>query len=325
MSDKKMNAESLRGTVCVLLSAVCFSTGGVLIKSIPWSSVTIQGARSIFSVLVVGCYMLLRRQKFVWNKTVLFGAVCNTVMAFAFVAATKLTTAANAIVLQFTEPVFVILLMWLIFHKKPGRDSVFACAGVFAGIFCFFYTSLDAGAMAGNLLAILSGLAYALVMMQKKFRGADFESSLLCAERGDRNPVLRAGERDVTAYLVLRAAARRGAVWSVLCVPVAGTGCGLSGHGVADLDDRAHLKSGSGGCFLWGDNRCNRSHRCSAGGRFGDGLQCKAGKKRRLNPYKKAGRSHTKGTKKTKIYEQPVKYLLKKEIAEQKVSCYNNF
>ena len=169
MSDKKMNAESLRGTVRVLLSAVCFSTGGVLIKSIPWSSVTIQGARSIFSALVVGCYMLLRRQKFVWNKTVLFGAVCNTVMAFAFVAATKLTTAANAI----------ILLMWLIFHKKPGRDAVFACAGVFAGILCFFYTSLDAGAMAGNLLAILSGLAYALVMMQKKFRGADFESSLL--------------------------------------------------------------------------------------------------------------------------------------------------
>mgnify|MGYP002421061908 CR=1 FL=1 len=144
MSDKKMNAESLRGTLCVLLSAVCFSTGGVLIKSIPWSSVTIQGARSIFSALVVGCYMLLRRQKFVWNKTVLFGAVCNTVMAFAFVAATKLTTAANAIVLQFTEPVFVILLMWLIFHKKPGRDAVFACAGVFAGILCFFYTSLDA-------------------------------------------------------------------------------------------------------------------------------------------------------------------------------------
>ena len=187
MKDKKMNAESLRGTVCVLLSAVCFSTGGVLIKSIPWSSVTIQGARSIFSALVVGCYMLLRRQKFVWNRTVLFGAVCNTVMAFAFVAATKLTTAANAIVLQFTEPVFVILLMWLIFHKKPGRDALFACAGVFAGILCFFYTSLDAGAMAGNLLAILSGLAYALVMMQKKFRGADFESSIGIPFYGQEN------------------------------------------------------------------------------------------------------------------------------------------
>ena len=130
---------------------------------------------------------------------------------------------------------------------------------------------------------------------------------------------------DLYLQLLVRAAARRGAVWSVLCVPVAGTGCGLSGHGVADLDDRAHLKSDSGGCLLWGDNRCNCCHRRPAGGRFGDGLQCKAGKKRCLNPYKKAGRSHTKGTKKTKIYEQPVKYLLKKEIAEQKVSCYNNF
>ena len=247
-----MNAESLRGTVRVLLSAVCFSTGGVLIKSIPWSSVTIQGARSIFSVLVVGCYMLLRRQKFVWNKTVLFGAVCNTVMAFAFVAATKLTTAANAIVLQFTEPVFVILLMWLIFHKKPGRDSVFACAGVFAGILCFFYTSLDAGAMAGNLLAILSGLAYALVMMQKKFRGADFESSLLvsCALSAAIGIPFYGQESEMSLHIwffvLLLGVVQFGLSY---VFPVAGTGRSLSCHGVADLDDRADLKSDSGGCF----------------------------------------------------------------------------
>ncbi len=281
MSDKKMNAESLRGTLCVLLSAVCFSTGGVLIKSIPWSSVTIQGARSIFSALVVGCYMLLRRQKFVWNKTVLFGAVCNTVMAFAFVAATKLTTAANAIVLQFTEPVFVILLMWLIFHKKPGRDAVFACAGVFAGILCFFYTSLDAGAMAGNLLAILSGLAYALVMMQKKFRGADFESSLLvsCALSAAIGIPFYGQESEMSLHIwffvLLLGVVQFGLSYVFLS---RGAGCGLSGHGVADLDDRAHLKSDSGGCLLWGDNRCNCCHRRPAGGRFGDGLQCKAGK-----------------------------------------------
>lgn len=199
-----------------------------------------------------------------WNRTVLFGAVCNTVMAFAFVAATKLTTAANAIVLQFTEPVFVILLMWLIFHKKPGRDALFACAGVFAGILCFFYTSLDAGGMAGNLLAILSGLAYALVMMQKKFRGADFESSLLvsCALSAAIGIPFYGQENEMSLHIwffVLLLPAWCSLV--VLCVPVAGTGCGLSGHGVADLDDRAHLKSDSGGCLLWGDNRCNCCHR----------------------------------------------------------------
>lgn len=179
VSKWNLNRESLRGTVFVLLSAICFSTGGVLIKLIPWSSMTIQGIRSIFSIFVVGGYMLLRRQKFVWNKTVFWGAVCNTVMAFSFVAATKLTTAANAIVLQFTEPIFVILLMWLIYKKKPGKDALIACAVVFAGILCFFFESLGAGQMAGNLLAILSGFTYALVMMMKKFEGADFESSLI--------------------------------------------------------------------------------------------------------------------------------------------------
>lgn len=174
-----INTDSLRGTMYVLPSAICFSTGGVLIKLIPWSSMTIQGIRSIFSILVVGGYMLLRRQRFVWNKTVFWGAICNTVMAFSFVAATKLTTAANAIVLQFTEPIFVILLMWFIYKKKPGKDALIACAVVFAGILCFFFESLGAGQMAGDLLAILSGFTYALVMMMKKFEGADFESSLI--------------------------------------------------------------------------------------------------------------------------------------------------
>lgn len=177
--ETNINTDSLRGTVYVLLSAICFSTGGVLIKLIPWSSMTIQGIRSIFSILVVGGYMLLRRQRFVWNKTVFWGAICNTVMAFSFVAATKLTTAANAIVLQFTEPIFVILLMWFIYKKKPGKDALIACAVVFAGILCFFFESLGAGQMAGDLLAILSGFTYALVMMMKKFEGADFESSLI--------------------------------------------------------------------------------------------------------------------------------------------------
>lgn len=56
MSDKKMNAESLRGTVCVLLSAVCFSTGGVLIKSIPWVVGDDPGSAQYF--LGAGCGML---------------------------------------------------------------------------------------------------------------------------------------------------------------------------------------------------------------------------------------------------------------------------
>ena len=179
MEKKELNKTSIKGTIYVLLSAICFSLGGVLIKSIPWSSMTIQGIRSIFSSFVIGGFMLIRHQRFVLNRTVLLGAVFNTVMAFTFVAATKMTTAANAIVLQFTEPIFVILLMWLLYKKRPGKDAALTCVVVFSGILCFFFESLSAGGMAGNLLAIFSGFTYALVMMMKGFKGADFESSLL--------------------------------------------------------------------------------------------------------------------------------------------------
>lgn len=179
MNERNFNAESIKGTLYVLLSAICFSTGGVLIKLIPWSSVSIQGIRSIFSTAVIGGYLLFHHRKFVCNKAVVFGAVCNTVMAFSFVAATKLTSAANAIVLQFTEPVFVILLLWLLYKKKPGKDAVLACVIVFSGILCFFFESLSSGGLLGDFLAVLSGFSYALVMLMKKFPEADFESSLL--------------------------------------------------------------------------------------------------------------------------------------------------
>lgn len=179
MNERNFNAESIKGTLYVLLSAICFSTGGVLIKLIPWSSVSIQGIRSIFSTVVIGGYLRLHHRKFICNKAVVFGAVCNTVMAFSFVAATKLTSAANAIVLQFTEPVFVILLLWLLYKKKPGKDAVLACVIVFSGILCFFFESLSGGGLLGDFLAVFSGFSYALVMLMKKFPGADFESSLL--------------------------------------------------------------------------------------------------------------------------------------------------
>lgn len=179
IKGEQLVKNSLTGTIYVLLSAICFALGGVLIKFIPWSPMTIQGVRSIFSSVVIGGYMYYTKHKFVFNKSVLFGAICNMVMAFTFVAATKLTTAANAIVLQFTEPIFAILLMWIIYKRRPRKEAVVTCALVFSGILCFFFESLHVGGMAGNVLAIVSGFFYALVFMMKRFPGADFESSIL--------------------------------------------------------------------------------------------------------------------------------------------------
>ena len=210
--------NSLKGTVYVLLSAICFALGGVLIKYIPWSPMTIQGARSIFSSIVIGGYMYYTKHKFVFNKSVLFGAICNMVMAFTFVAATKLTTAANAIVLQFTEPIFVILLMWIIYKKRPRKEAVVTCVLVFSGILWFFFESLHVGGMTGNVLAIVSGFFYALVFMMKRFPGADFESSILLSNAMSMVFAIPAYMNETTSTPV---------IWS--CIVLLGAvQCGLS-------------------------------------------------------------------------------------------------
>ena len=167
------------GTVYVLLSAVVFSMAGILVKKIPWSSLTINATRSIFAFAVIFLYTRVTKHKCIMSGPVVFGAVCNCAMSTTFVLATKLTSAANAIVLQFTEPIFVILIVWAFYKKKPDRSAVIACAVTFGGILCFFFDKITPGNMAGNLIAIFSGFAYSGVFLMKNFRNGDFESSLL--------------------------------------------------------------------------------------------------------------------------------------------------
>ena len=165
------------GIVFVLLSAVFFSLAGVGIKLIPWGALSVSAGRSLFAVFVIYAFMRWQERRLRVNRAVLLGAAFNFIMSQTFVFANKLTTAANAIVLQFTEPVFAILIMWLVFKTRPSGRAVAACIAVLAGIACFFFDELSASGMAGNILAVISGLAYAGVFFIKKLPGGCFESA----------------------------------------------------------------------------------------------------------------------------------------------------
>ena len=180
--EDKNNRIKLQGLVCVFLSAVFFSLAGILIKLISWSPMTINGIRSIFAALVMLVYIKKIGHRFVLNKTVFFGALCNTVMNGTFVIATKITSAANAIVLQFTMPIFIIVFTMIFFKKRPKTSETVTCLIVFSGIVCFFFDSLTRAGMLGNILAIVSGAAYAGVFMQKRIPGSDFESSAVIGQ-----------------------------------------------------------------------------------------------------------------------------------------------
>lgn len=164
-----------RGVAYVLLSAVCFSIAGVLIKVIPWNPVSINGARCLFATIPMYAYLRLSGRRLHVNKEILAGAALNLVMLETFVMANKFTAAANAIVLQFSEPIWVIVLVWVIFRERPRRSAVVASVAVVAGIFCFFYDGLGKGNTAGDILAIVSGVAYAGVFLLKKSPRCDFE------------------------------------------------------------------------------------------------------------------------------------------------------
>ena len=89
-----------------------------------------------------------------------------------------MTTAGNAIVLQYSAPIWIILLMFLFFHKKPTRMEVVTIGLVLIGILCFFLDSLSAGRIVGDLIALISGLFYAGVFMLNQFEKGDALSSM---------------------------------------------------------------------------------------------------------------------------------------------------
>ena len=161
----------------VFLASVCFSTGGLFIKLIPWSPLAINGARNLIGAAVIGIYLLVTRHRIVFSRRVLIGALSMIGVTTLFAVSNKLTTAANTIVLQFTAPVFVILFMAVIYRQKPGRADLLTCFLVLLGVVLFFVDGIRAGNLAGNVLAVLSGVCYAGVFMMNTGENADAISS----------------------------------------------------------------------------------------------------------------------------------------------------
>lgn len=177
----EMTADGRRGRAILMLaaSAVLWSMGGVLIKSVEWDPFAIAGTRSAIAALVV--LALLRRPRFVWTLPQVGGAVAYSATVILFVLANKMTTAANAIVLQYACPVYVALLGVLLLKERISlRAGIMMCIAL-AGIVLFFIDRLTPAGFRGNLLALASGvtLAFMVVFLRMQKHGSPTESILL--------------------------------------------------------------------------------------------------------------------------------------------------
>ncbi|EIW19227.1 MULTISPECIES: DMT family transporter [Pelosinus] len=145
------------------LAAILWSAGGFLIKGIDWHPMSISGGRSLIAALVIG--FAFRKENLSFSKSQWAGAVAYCACVTLFVVATKLTTAANAILLQYTAPIYVALLSgWLLGENVTRRDW-FTILIVCCGMIFFFLDKVTAGGTLGNLFAIGSGITFALFIL----------------------------------------------------------------------------------------------------------------------------------------------------------------
>ena len=174
-------SERRKALLFLVMTATLWSTSGVLIKMMDWQPIAILSARSLFASMVFLIY--LRRLPTKWNRWQLLAAGASILTQFLFITSTKLTTAANAIFLQYTAPIYVVLLGFWFLREKPSRTDWISMFIIFLGLFFFFGDKLSTGGLYGNILAILSGVTSAVMMVAFRAQkdGAPEESFLIAS------------------------------------------------------------------------------------------------------------------------------------------------
>lgn len=168
-SNSVARREHSRAILFLLLAALLWSTAGFFIKWVDWNPMAISGARSAISAVVVAI-AFRSDMKLTWSPVQLVGAIAYALTVTLFVIANKMTTAANAILLQYTAPVHVALLSaWLLKEHSTLRDWL-TIGAVLGGMILFFFEQMSPGNLIGNLCALLSGLTFALfiVLLRKQ-------------------------------------------------------------------------------------------------------------------------------------------------------------
>jgi drug/metabolite transporter (DMT)-like permease len=174
-------SERRKAIFFLMFAAILWSTSGVLVKIMDWQPMAILAGRSLFTSLVFFVY--LRRFPTKWTRWKVLAAAASILTQFLFVTSTKLTTAANSIFLQYTAPIYIVLLAFWFLHEKPSRTDWASMFIIFLGLLLFFGDKLSTDGFYGNILAVLSGVTSALMVVSFRAQkdGAPAESILIAS------------------------------------------------------------------------------------------------------------------------------------------------
>ena len=160
-----------KAIILAIVASALWSTGGMFVKLVDWNPVAISGTRSFAAGLVLLLY--IKKPKITKSKSQTLGSITYALTVLSFIIANKLTTSANAILLQYTAPIFVAMLgVWILKEKIHWYDLV-AIFTVFLGMGLFFLSDVSTGNMIGNLLAIFCGFTLACTTIALKSQKED--------------------------------------------------------------------------------------------------------------------------------------------------------
>ena len=159
-----MKKENL-AIIEMLICATLWSIAGIFMKLLPWNGFAVAGLRSLIAGLTIAAYILIKGMRIIINRRTLITGVFTACVYTCFAVANKLTTAANAIVLQFTSPVFIVIFSALILKKRIRRSGALVVSFTLLGIALFFFDQLRPGYILGNFVAIAAGMFMAGMFM----------------------------------------------------------------------------------------------------------------------------------------------------------------
>ncbi|HEX8710014.1 MAG TPA: DMT family transporter [Pyrinomonadaceae bacterium] len=163
ISESRGGASAASPLLLVLAAALLWSTGGLFIKWTTLSTFELTFWRSLLAALTVAFFT--RREGFGLNSIGFVTSLLYAGLLLLFVVATKLTTAANAIFLQYTAPIYVLLLEPLFYKEKFRRVDIITLAACVTGMSLFFVGKLRPQDVSGNLTALASGLCFAFYIL----------------------------------------------------------------------------------------------------------------------------------------------------------------
>ena len=163
-----MKNNHLKAVLYLVLASILWSSGGVLIKLVNWNSIAIAGVRSGIAAIFMMFY--LGKVKVKVTKVKLGGAIAYATTVTLFVVANKLTTSANAILLQYTAPIWVAVFSGIILKEKAKKIDWISILFVMAGMIMFFVGDVESGKILGNVIAIMSGISLSFVAIFLKLQ-----------------------------------------------------------------------------------------------------------------------------------------------------------